>query len=491
MKNIPLFYVTLCIILSLYLSNGYAQDYTEWGLPEGGKMRLGKGEINDIKFSLDRKRLAVGTSIGVWIYDVQSRKEVAFLLSKTHQINAIVFTASGSTLISASEGGIISTWDVNAETSPTKPIYPKIVQRFLGTGYFWASTLSPDGNLLAIGNGSGAINLWDLRTGNRFSTFKAHSDRLSGLTFSPDGRTLVSGSDDSKIHLWDVATQKREATLTQSFAAYALAYSPDGKMLVSGSWDATIRLWDADTGNQIAIITGHPHFVEEMAFAPDGNIAAGTARGVTRLWYANTSSLHLPNKEIRSRPISILAFSNNSKTLFSMSGFTIQALNVVTNHNLLKQTMNTGKRGYSSIAFSTDRTKVAASTIDKKIRIWDIASGDELMMIRPGFKNAIIALAFSPDGKTLAGAGKDGPIRAWSTTTRKLLFTLNGHTKRVESLAFSPDGKTLASGSWDGTMRLWDIETKTQISQRANGFMGGIIEVQFSLDGKTVVSSSA
>ncbi|MDE0314016.1 MAG: hypothetical protein OXM61_03865 [Candidatus Poribacteria bacterium] len=493
MKNIPLFCLTLYIILSLYLSNGYAQDYAEWGLPEGAKMRLGKGEINDIKFSPDGKRLAVGTSIGIWIYDVNSRKEVTFLKSDKYQIDVLMFIENGMKIVSVGIDGPIGriiTWEVETETIPEKPNIPEIGDQLSGTGYFWASALSHDGNLLAIGNGSGSINLWDLRTRNKISSFKAHSDPISGLTFSPDGSTLVSGSDDSKIHLWNVATQKHQETLTRSFGAHALAFSSDGKRFASGGWDATIRLWDTDTGNQIAIITGHPHFVEEMAFAPDGNIAAGTARGVTRLWYTNTTSLHLPNKEIRSRPISILAFSNNSETLLSMSGFTIQALNVVTNHNLLKQTMNTGKRGYSSIAFSTGRTKVAASTIEKKIRIWDIASGNELMIIRPGFKKAIIALAFSPDGKILTGAGKDGPIRAWSTTTRKLLFTLNGHTKRVESLAFSPDGKTLASGSWDGTMRLWDIETKTQISQRGDGFMGGIIEVQFSLDGKTVVSSS-
>ncbi len=535
MKNMPLFYLTLCIILSLYLSNGYAQDYTEWGLPEGAKMRLGKGEINDIKFSPDGNLLAVGTSIGVWIYDVHSRKEVTFLKSDKYQIDALMYIEGGTKIVSAGiDGptGRIITWEVETESSPEKPNIPKIGNLLSGTGYFWASALSHDGNLLAVGSGGGSIHLVDTRTGNRISTFKAHSDSVDGLAFSPDGSTLVSGSEDSKIHLWEVTTQKRQQTLTRLSSTHAiafspdgkrvangnfggglqswnletkqkivtfkghtdairaLAFSPDGKILASGGWDATIRLWNTDTGNQIAIITGHPHFVEEMAFAPDGNIAAGTARGVTRLWYANTSSLHLPNKEIRSSPISILAFSSNSKTLLSMSGFTIQALNVVANHNLLKQTMNTGKRGYSSIAFSTDRTKVAASTIDKKIRIWDIASGDELMMIRPGFKNAIIALAFSPDGKTLAGAGKDGPIRAWSTTTRKLLFTLNGHTKRVESLAFSADGKTLASGSWDGTMRLWDIKKKTQISQRGDGFMGGIIEVQFSLDGKTVVSSS-
>lgn len=536
MKNIPLFCLTLCIILSLYLSNGYAQDYTEWGLPEGAKMRLGKGEINDIKFSPDGKRLAVGTSIGIWIYDVHSRKEVTFMKSDKYQIDVLMFIENGMKIVSVGIDGPIGriiTWEVETETTPEKPNIPEIGDQLSGTGYFWASALSHDGNLLAIGNGSGSVNLWDLRTRNKISSFKAHSDPISGLTFSPDGSTLVSGSDDSKIHLWNVATQKRQETLTRSFGAHALAispdgkrvasgsfggsvqswdletkqklvsfeghtdairaltFSPDGKMLASGGWDATIRLWDTDTGNQIAIITGHPSFVEQMAFAPNGNFVAGSGRGVIRLWDTNTRR-ERPSQVARSYGlIKRLNFTKDSMQLKSADvEFALKVMDVATNRELFTQTFKKHKGGYWGIAFSNDRTMVANANRDKKIRIWNIATGDQMLSIRSKFKKPIIDLAFSVDGKMLAAAGEDESIRIWDTTTSAQLCILNGHTGRIESLAFSPDGKMLASGSWDGTMRLWDIETKTQISQRGDGFMGGIIEVQFSLDGKTVVSSS-
>ena len=535
MKKTLLICISLLLIANLFLLNGLAQDYTQWHLPEGAKMRLGKGEINDIKFSPDGTQLAVGTSIGIWIYEVHSRKEVTFLKSDKYQIDALMYIEDGTKIVSAGIDGPIGriiTWEMEAEVSPEKSNKPKIGNLLSGTGYFWASALSHDGNLLAVGSGSGSIHLVDTRTSNRISTFKAHSDSVDGLAFSPDGSTLVSGSQDSKIHLWDVATQKRQQTLTRLSSTHAiafspdgkrvvngnfggglqswdletkqkivtfnghtdairaLAFSPDGKMLASGGWDATIRLWDTDTGNQIAIITGHPSFVEQMAFAPNGNFVAGSGRGVIRLWDTNTRR-ERPSQVKRSYGlIKGLAFTKDSKQLNSPDvGFALKVMDVATNRELFTQTFKGHKGGYWANTFSSDRTIIANAYRDKKIRLWNVSTGDELLVIRSGFKKPIIVLTFSADGKILAGAGEDELIRIWDTTSGKQLCILNGHTDRIESLAFSPDGKTLASGSWDGTMRLWDIETKTQISQRG-GFMGGIIAVCFSLDGKTVVSSS-
>ena len=207
MKKTGLFYIIFLLIMGFLTNGGFAQGYTQWQLPEGAKMRLGKGGISDIEFSPDGSLLAVGTSIGIWLYDVQSRKEVALLKSEIGQINTITFIDNGATLVSASDGGMILTWKINTNNPPITPSPPKRLRRLSGTGHFWGSALSNDGSQLAIGDGSGSISLWDLRTGDKVSTFKAHSDSVYGLAFSPDGNTLVSGSWDSQIHLWDVATQ--------------------------------------------------------------------------------------------------------------------------------------------------------------------------------------------------------------------------------------------------------------------------------------------
>ena len=78
MKKLTLFYVVLLSIPILFLPNGFAEDYTQWNLSEGAKMRLGKGAINDVKFSRNGGLLAVATNIGVWLYDAHVGAEICY-----------------------------------------------------------------------------------------------------------------------------------------------------------------------------------------------------------------------------------------------------------------------------------------------------------------------------------------------------------------------------------------------------------------------------
>ena len=90
--------VTLLILFALFSSNTFAQDYTQWSLPEGATARLGKGSINEIQYSPDGTRLAIASSIGIWLYDAQTYQEMALLTGHTRWVNSVSFSPDGTHL---------------------------------------------------------------------------------------------------------------------------------------------------------------------------------------------------------------------------------------------------------------------------------------------------------------------------------------------------------------------------------------------------------
>jgi WD40 repeat protein len=110
------------------------------------------------------------------------------------------------------------------------------------------------------------------------------------------------------------------------------------------------------------------------------------------------------------------------------------------------------------MAYSPDGTRLATSGSDRKVRIWDTVSYENLLTLQA--QNAdLTAIAFSPDGKRLAAASGDGSTKIWEAATGRLLLELRGHTKPVHVIAFRPDGKQLATASLDGSIKFWDAVT--------------------------------
>ncbi|RKU15305.1 hypothetical protein C6503_13785, partial [Candidatus Poribacteria bacterium] len=109
-------FAIVTLLIAEILSNGsLAQDQGEWHFTEGAKMRLGKGRINDIKFSPDGRRFAVATPIGIWMYDAHTGEElslIAVLPGEGREVTTIAFSPDGHTLASGEWGGIGRLWDV-------------------------------------------------------------------------------------------------------------------------------------------------------------------------------------------------------------------------------------------------------------------------------------------------------------------------------------------------------------------------------------------
>jgi len=139
-----------------------------------------------------------------------------------------------------------------------------------------------------------------------------------------------------------------------------------------------------------------------------------------------------------------------------------------------------------SVAFSPNGLSLASASRDSTIQIWQTADGRSVRTMQDGVES----LAFSPDGRTIATGMLDDTVKLWDATSGQVLSTMQGHTDHVPSVAFSPDGRTVASASWDKTIKLWDVASG-QVLRTFRGHNDRVLAVTFSPDGRALASCSA
>ncbi|TMQ32183.1 MAG: hypothetical protein E6K70_19945, partial [Planctomycetota bacterium] len=149
--------------------------------------------------------------------------------------------------------------------------------------------------------------------------------------------------------------------------------------------------------------------------------------------------------------------------------------------------------GIANLAFSPDGKTLAASSWshwDKTLKLWDVATGGEQPTLPqiPGEGDGVGPLAFSPDGQTLAGGTKKAGVILWDIKARKGQRSFEAHSPSICSLAFSPDGKTLATVDWGDTpVKVWDLGSEPP---RILFQVSGAWSVAFSPDGKTLATGA-
>ena len=140
-----------------------------------------------------------------------------------------------------------------------------------------------------------------------------------------------------------------------------------------------------------------------------------------------------------------------------------------------------------ALAFSPDGRTLATAGHDKIVRLWDADSGHAIATLE-GHTAAVSAVAFAPDGSSLASGGADKTVRLWDAAGSRPTATVEGHTGTVSQLVFAPDGRTLASAGEDQTVRIWDTASGKMIVGLA-GHEDWVRTLAYAPDGHTLASA--
>jgi len=302
--------------------------------------------------------------------------------------------------------------------------------------------ISPDGAILATESTLDGLIISDLCTGKLLRTWREPGFSANSLAFSYDGTILGTGNNDGRVRLWDTHTGVLLKKLPVcQWSIYAIAFSPDGQTLASCAGDGTVQLWNIRTGERLMTLGKKGERMSSMAFSPDGKLLATLSRYVRAdVWDVFSGRLinTLAGKGVSFDALCSVSFCSGGKIV------SVACEGDICLWNPLKKDEPEKVRIPDSIdPLKRLDTRMPTGSVNRRIFIG--------------------MTVLSPDCDRAATVNVDGSIAVWDVATREVRQILAGARipdlagGGVEAMAFSPDGKIVASANRNGKVEVWQI----------------------------------
>jgi WD40 repeat protein len=518
-----------------------------WRFGQGFLVPQEQARVTTIAYSESGDICASGNLNGmIHVFDRRTGKSLARLQGHTFAVNRLYFLEDDTQLLSTAfvenrEGSGFRSefilWKLGGENKVLRRGDYSYTGKVFGHPNF---AIAPAAQVLFIIEREGTqhrLLKLDLQTGTQRTLMTSDHLDLAAATFHADRVALILNQET--VNIFDPGTMRQISSCRFSKKPVHMAeFSPDGKVLALGvGWyegSRCVEIREAESlrllksfefallplglrldrqGKRLAVGTGHTHFhifeVETgdslgsfkdegaqsmaVAFAPDGEeMATGSRNGRVRTGknVFDPKEYSLPGPLPTSEAWCV-AFSPDGSTL--AAGYDHPN---VSEHQTLRLWDLTTKKARSlpghdatvmALAVSPDGKTLATASYDRTARLWEMASGKCLQELR-GHTDAVRALAFSPDGQQVASAGSDLSIKTWNVKNGSLQSNRTGHKDTIRSLAFSPGSELLISAANDSTIKIWNDKDGTFV--RAIADESKVQSVACSPDGSLLASGN-
>jgi WD40 repeat protein len=471
--------------------------------------RWGSGRVINAAYSPDGKSIAVGTALGVSIFDADSLVKTVSVETPS-AVNALAFSPDGSSLVTGLLDNSVITWNAgDGSMLKTYEGEKKVIEDAeRAKEEVTAVAFSDDGSLLAAGSSEGFVNVWNTADGSVVLTLTHHVLSITGVFFSRDATAVFSASLDGTVRL----TQLSDGELVRAFGGQAVrqaALSPDGKTLAThdrnlyGYYAGFVLLWDVESGKKLQTMKAGADdaYLNSFGFSPDGqSIAAAWTDYSVQVWSATDGSVLGTFEDLTPKTqlpedwyfvvYPVVQFSPDGKDLMWAGDDSLAFLSP-DGANLVKKQV-VASHYIAAIALSPDgQTLASVEGVDVLLR--HFADGS-LYADQPDVK-AFSNVEFAPDGSSIAvgfldAQAEHSAILFWPVTdggSKNSFDTSLAFTWGMT--AFAPDGKTVALGV-SREIVIYDVTDGELVKTIHSGLGSAFSDMQFSSDGELLSASA-